>query len=89
MNRKTVWISVLFGAAVLAYLVISSFSQKAAKCEVCMEFNGGTDCRTASADTRENALRTAVTNACAQLASGVTQSMQCENTPPRSVRWLR
>jgi hypothetical protein len=89
MKQKTFWISLVFGAAVLGYLVITSFSAKAAKCEVCMQFNGGTDCRTASADTRENALRTAVTNACAQLSSGVDQSTQCENTPPRSVRWLR
>jgi hypothetical protein len=89
MNRKTFWISMVFGVAVLAYLLVSSFSTKAAKCEVCMEFNGATDCRTASAETRENALRTAVTNACAQLSSGVDQSTQCENTPPRSVRWLR
>ena len=33
------------------------------------------------------ALRTAITNACAQLASGVTDSGQCENTPPESVTW--
>ncbi len=79
----------VFAGAVLAYLVVSSFSPKAAKCEVCMQFNGGTDCRVASADTREAAQRTAVTNACAQLSSGVDQSMQCENTPPQSVRWLR
>ena len=87
--KKTVWISIVFAAAVLGYLVISSFSTNRVRVEVCMQFNGGTDCRTASAETRENALRTAVTNACAQLSSGVTQSNQCENTPPRSVRWLR
>jgi hypothetical protein len=89
MKKKTVWISVVFGAAVLGYLLISSFSTNRVRCEVCMAFNGGTDCRIASAETRENALRTAVTNACAQLSSGVVQSSQCENTPPRSVRWLR
>jgi preprotein translocase subunit SecF len=89
MRKKTVWISVVFAAAVLSYLMISSFTPNRARCEVCMEFNGGTDCRTASAETRDNALRTAITNACAQLSSGIVQSSQCENTPPRSVRWLR
>jgi hypothetical protein len=89
MNRKLVWISVAFCALVLSYLVLSSFRPKAAKCEVCMEFRGLTDCRIASADNREHALRTAISNACAQLSSGVIESSQCENTPPRSVRWLR
>jgi hypothetical protein len=54
-----------------------------------MAFKGGRDCRTASAETRENALRTAITNACAQLSGGVTESNQCENTPPESVTWLK
>jgi hypothetical protein len=52
-----------------------------------MAFHGARDCRTASADAREHALRTAITNACAQLASGVTESAQCEGTPPESVTW--
>jgi hypothetical protein len=34
------------------------------------------------------AQRTATDNACAQLSSGVTESMQCTNTPPESVTWL-
>jgi hypothetical protein len=33
------------------------------------------------------ALRAATENACAQIASGVTDSNQCTNTPPDSVRW--
>jgi hypothetical protein len=33
------------------------------------------------------ALRTATENACALISSGVTDSNQCHNTPPDSVRW--
>ena len=72
----------MFAAAVLGYLVISSFGTKRVRCEVCMQFNGGTDCRTASAETRENALRTAVTNACAQLSSGVTNPTSARTRRP-------
>ena len=52
-----------------------------------MEFHGGRDCRTAQARTREEALRTAVTNACAQLAGGVIDTSNCERTTPASVVW--
>ena len=36
----------------------------------------------------QEAQRTAVTNACAQLAGGVIETNQCENTTPDSVNWL-
>ena len=53
-----------------------------------MAFNGRRDCRTASAETRENARRTAITNACAELAGGRIENNQCEMTTPESVNWL-
>jgi hypothetical protein len=77
----------VFAALVIGYVAYSSFRPHPYRCEVCMVFAGRRDCRIASADTREGALRTAITNACAQLASGVTESGQCENTPPQSVTW--
>jgi hypothetical protein len=87
--KRTVWLAVAFAVAVLGYVVLSSFHRPAFRCRVCMVFKGNRDCRTASADTRESALRTAITNACAQLSGGVTESNQCENTPPESIDWLR
>ena len=86
--KKTVLLGIVFGVLVLGYIVISSFGGKRFHCRVCMTFKDRHDCRTASAETQENALRTAVTNACAQLSSGVIESSQCENTPPESVKWL-
>jgi hypothetical protein len=85
--KKTVWAGVAFAALVVGFVVYSSFRRHPFACEVCMAFHGARDCRRASADTREQALRTAITNACAQLASGVTESMQCEGTQPESVVW--
>lgn len=86
--KKTVWLAIAFVILVVGYVVSSTFQQPRVRCRVCMSFNGGRDCRTASANTREAAQRTAVSNACAQLSSGVTQTNQCENTEPESVAWL-
>ena len=85
--KKVGWAAAIFAALVVGYVVFSSFRTHPYRCEVCMVFRGQRDCRTASADTRDGALRTAITNACAQLASGVTESGQCENTTPESVNW--
>jgi hypothetical protein len=87
VRKKIVWIAVAFVAVFLAFVVSTTFRGNRVRVEVCMAFEGHRDCRTASAENRQDALRTAITNACAQLASGVTGSMQCENTPPESINW--
>lgn len=87
--KKTAWLGIAFLAAVLAYLVTSSFHQQRFRCRVCVTFNGRQDCRIASAETREEAQRAATTNACAQVASGVIESSRCESGPPESIDWLR
>jgi len=87
--KKTTLLALIFTALVLGTIVYSSFRPAGARVRVCMNFKGAADCRTASAANRQEALRTAVTNACAQLSGGVTETNQCENTPPTSVDWLK
>ena len=56
--------------------------------EVCISFNGRDNCRTARGNTEAEAKRTASDNACADLANGMTQIINCQNTTPRSVKVL-
>lgn len=86
--NKTVVLGVVFVAVVLAVLVYSSMHIAKYRVEVCVDFNGRNECRTASADTQDHALRSAQSNACALLVSGVTETMRCEQTKPASVKWL-
>ena len=87
--KKTVWLAIGFCLLVVGFVVYSSlWGGERVHCQVCMVFKDRRDCRTVSAKTRENALRTAISNACAQLSGGVTETNQCENTPPESVNWL-
>jgi hypothetical protein len=53
--------------------------------EVCVSFNGRRNCRLESAVTQREAVRRALSNSCALLASGVTETTRCENTKPDSV----
>jgi hypothetical protein len=86
---KTVLIGIGFVVLVLVFLVYSSMHIAQYRVEVCVAFHGGNQCRTASADTQEHALRSAQSNACALLVSGVTDTMQCEHLEPVSVKWLQ
>ena len=71
----------------VGYLLYSSLNLRKFTCEACVEFQGRTVCRTAAGATREEAVRTAVELACAVLAAGRTESMRCNETPPKSVSW--
>ena len=86
--NKTVVIGIVFVVLLLVFLVYSSMHIAKYRVEVCVTFKGGRDCRTASADTQDHALRSAQSNACALLVSGVTEVMQCEHAEPTSVKWL-
>ena len=86
---KPVIIGIVFVLGVLVVLLYSTMNLAQFRVEVCVAFNGRSDCRIASADTEEHALRTATSNACGLLASGVTDSLACEHSVPTSVRWLK
>jgi hypothetical protein len=85
---KTVIIGVVFVVGLLAYLIYSSMHIAHYRVEVCVAYQGRSECRIASADTKEHALRSAQNNACGLMVSGVTETMQCEHVDPSSVKWL-
>lgn len=71
--------------ALLAALVWATRQEAAIECTVCMDYDGGSACRTASGSTHEATLRGAITSACSVLSKGVTRGLACDRTPPRSV----
>lgn len=82
---------IAIAAAFLLFLllvVVSTLSLGEVKVEVCMEFKGRTQCRTAAAPTEQEAIRTATDNACGLITSGRDESIACSNTPPKAVRRL-
>jgi hypothetical protein len=89
MTKKPVLIGILFLLVVLGVVVYSSMNLATHRVEVCVEFRGAPACRTASGSTEEFALRTATSNACAQVSSGVTDSIACEQAKPVKVTWLK
>jgi hypothetical protein len=84
MSRTAKWTTIVALAAVMGYVVVGSMARLRHECEVCVEFNGRLRCaRGAGADEQE-ARRAAQTAACGVLASGMDESIRCDNTPPRS-----
>jgi hypothetical protein len=82
---KAVLIFLFLAAATAAVLVLAVRGQHRTQCRVCVTFQGATACREAAGATTAEAQRTAHENACAFIASGMTDSIACQNTPPDSV----
>jgi hypothetical protein len=80
--KWTSWVSLVGLGAIMAVVVYSSFGVGNVRCEVCITFEGRDACRAVDGATDAEARQAAVTNACALLASGVTQTMACERTTP-------
>jgi hypothetical protein len=87
--RKPVVAGIVFVLIVLGVIVYSTLTLAQHRVEVCVQFNGKTNCKTASATTEEFAQQAAITNACGEIAFGVTETVACEHSVPAKVTRLK
>ena len=87
--KKPVLVGILIVAVILGVIIYSSVNLASHRYEACMTFNGQTNCRIASGSTEAFATRTAISNACAAIASGVTDSIACEQSQPTRLTKLK
>jgi hypothetical protein len=81
-RSTTGWIGLTALFLFMGYVVYRSLDVAGFRCEVCITYRGASQCRTVDGPTEEEARRSATTNVCAYLSSGVTDSMACSRTPP-------
>lgn len=78
-------VTLIFGLAVLALVYFSLQGVNEYTCEVCVTYNGQTQCRTGQGRTKEDAVTKAQDAACSVMASGMDQRIACGNVEPTSV----
>jgi hypothetical protein len=69
----------------MAVVIYRSLYVAGYQCTVCIDFRGQAACRKVEGPTEQDARMGATNNACAFLASGVTDSIACERTQPTKV----
>ena len=81
-RARSTWL--LIGGLLLfmALIIYRSLQVAGYQCTVCIEFRGQSACRKVEGQTEHDALMGATNNACAFVASGVTDSIACERTQP-------
>lgn len=85
-NVRLASIALVVAAVATIGLIAMGIRQSLGReCEVCITFEGRTACRSATGTTEKEATETATQNACALIAAGMTQTVQCQNRRPDSV----
>lgn len=82
MKKKpmvAVTVSVL---AIMAYVVVGSMARVQTQCEICIEFNGTRRCAKGAGANEKEARDGAQLAACGVLASGMDETIRCQNTRP-------
>lgn len=88
MNKPGTYIAV-FILIVIALIAYSTMTGKRYRAEVCMVYQGRSACKTVTGKSEASVLRGGISNACADIAAGVTETMGCEQSQPQSVKWLQ
>ncbi len=84
MNRKAAFTLTAVVLALMGFMVWNSMARVSRQCNVCVEFNGNRRCAKGAGANDEEAKRGATTAACGVLASGMDETIRCQNTPPVS-----
>jgi hypothetical protein len=79
-------VGILLGVAFVGFMIFAALQEGQVQCEVCIDYRGGSECRTSAAVDRKHAIQGARAAVCAVLSSGVTDGIQCDSTRPRSIR---
>jgi hypothetical protein len=87
--NKPVLVGIAIVLVILGVIIYSSFNLAGHRVEVCIAYQDKAACRTASGSTEEFARRTAISNACAQIVSGMTDSIACEQSTPSKFTRLK
>ena len=80
MARTT--IGTLLGLAFVAAVIWAAFEATQVQCEICVEYKGRKACSTAQAADVLQAEAQALSGACSQVTGGVTETLECDRTPP-------
>ena len=89
MNRNVGILVTLIVIGIIALIAYGTMAGARYRVKVCMTYNGRSTCRTVAARSEDGAVKSATSNACGDIASGVTESMGCEHTTPDSITWLQ
>ena len=86
---KAAIVGILFAAFILAVIIYQTVGLRQVECDVCVELDGRTNCKTVKGQNEQDATQTAKDNACAEISNGRTQNIRCSQNQPTSISCKR
>jgi len=84
MKKSLIVIAIVLAiGGMFFYMTTAHASQE---CEVCMQYNGRSNCAKAAGRTVDQATEGAHTTACGPLTSGMNETIACQRTTPLRVQ---
>ena len=70
----------------LAFIAYASFTLiwtgSTYQCDICIKYKGKEVCQTVKGMEKQDTVMTGISTACGGAAMGMTESIECQNTPP-------
>ena len=86
MRYRNTILTILAIAALGVFFWNKTMAEQLATCDVCVVFNGETNCAKASGATPALAKRTAQSTACGPVSNGMNDKIACDSRPPKTLR---
>jgi len=84
--RRSTGITLAVIVVIIALFFYMSTARATQECNVCVEFNGRSNCAAAAGSTAAEATRTAQETACGPVVNGMNETIACGNKAPMSVQ---
>ena len=84
--RRSTGITLAVIVVIIALFFYMSTAHATQECNVCVEFNGRSNCAAAAGSTAAEATRTAQETACGPVVNGMNETIACGNKAPVSVQ---
>lgn len=86
-HLKNILLALFFIGVPVAWMTWSVVKEAKVECRVCMDYKGRTNCSNAMGSDQAACVQTASDNACATIASGMTESIQCTQSEPARIEF--
>ncbi len=80
--KKSAIVTILFLGFIAYFSITSIWTGSEYKCEVCVKYKGTESCQKVEGMDKMDTIMTGISTACGAVATGMTESIDCQQTPP-------
>jgi hypothetical protein len=80
--KKSAIVTILFLGFIAYFSITTIWTGSEYKCEVCVKYKGVESCQEVEGMDKMDTMMVGVSTACGAVATGMTESIDCQQTPP-------